>query len=66
MKKISALMLGAAMVLGTAFAAQNTPKTDSKPATTTTKASKKHVKKSKKSAKKAAAATAVATPAPAK
>ena len=54
MKKFSALMLGAAMVLGTAFAAQNTAKTT--PTTTTTKA-KKHSKKSKKSAKSSTAAT---------
>ena len=70
MNKLSALMIGAAMVLGTAFAAQNAPKTADKPAeksAATTKASKKHHKKTKKSAKTAAAAsTAVTTPAPAK
>src|SRR5437016_12229664 len=52
MNKLSALMIGAAMVLGTAFAAQNAPKTAEKPAeksATTTKASKKHQKKAKKS-----------------
>ena len=32
MNKLSALMIGAAMVLGTAFAAQNAPKTAEKPA----------------------------------
>jgi hypothetical protein len=64
MKKFSALMIGAAMVLGTAFAAQNAAKT---PATTTStsKVSKKQSKKSKKSAKKTAASTAATTPAPA-
>jgi hypothetical protein len=68
MKKFSALMLGAAMVLGTAFAAQNSAKTTEKPATTT-KVAKKHSKKSsKKSAKKvdASAPAATTTPAPAK
>jgi hypothetical protein len=65
MKKFSALMLGAAMMLGSAFAAQNVAKTPEKPATTT-KAAKKHSKKStKKSAKKVAASTATTTPAPA-
>jgi hypothetical protein len=65
MKKFSALMIGAAMVLGTAFAAQNAAKT---PETTssTSKVSKKHSKKStKKSAKKTAASTAATTPTPA-
>ena len=69
MKKFSALMIGAAMVLGTAFAAQNAPKTAEKPADTsaaTTKASKKHHKKTKKTSKKVAASTAVTTPAPTK
>ncbi len=68
MNKLSALMIGAAMVLGTAFAAQNTPKTAEKPAeksATTKKASKKHHMKAKKGAKTQAPATA-ATPAPAK
>jgi hypothetical protein len=65
MKKLSALMLGAAMILGTAFAANQAPTTD-KPATETTKTTKKaHVKKTKKSKKNAAAAPA-ATPAPTK
>ena len=64
MKKFSALMIGAAMVLGTAFAAQNTAKTPEKPAATT-KVAKKHSKKSKKSAKKVAASTATTTTAPA-
>ena len=64
MKKLSALMLGAAMILGTAFAAKPAPQTD-KTATETTKTTKKsHVKKTKKSKKHAAAAPA-ATPAPA-
>jgi hypothetical protein len=69
MNKLSALILGAAMVLGTAFAAQNAPKTADKPAeksAATTKASKKHMKKAKKTSKKVAASTAVTTPAPAK
>src|SRR6266852_814117 len=69
MNKLSALIIGAAMVLGTAFAAQNAPKTADKPAeksAATTKASKKHHKKTKKTSKKVAASTAVATPAPAK
>jgi len=68
MKKFSALMLGAAMVLGTAFAAQEAAKTPEKPATTT-KVAKKHSKKSsKKSAKKVAASApaTTTTPAPAK
>jgi len=65
MKKLSALMLGAAMVLSTAaFAAQaNNPK----PATETTKTAKKHTKKVKKSSKKATNSavkkSALATPA---
>ena len=61
MKKLSALMLGAAMVLSTAaFAGQtNKPATDS----TATKSTKKtHVKKGKKSAKKGAPAATPATP----
>lgn len=62
MKKFSVLMIGAAMALGTAFAAQNAPKTADKPVAT----SKKHHKKTKKSDKKVAATPAVATPAPAK
>jgi hypothetical protein len=69
MNKLSALMIGAAMVLGTAFAAQNAPKTADKPAeksATTKKASKKHHMKTKKSAKTTAASTAVTTPAPTK
>ena len=69
MNKLSALMIGAAMILGTAFAAQNAPKTADKPAeksAATTKASKKHHKKTKKSAKPTAASTAVTTPTPAK
>ena len=68
MNKLSALMIGAAMVLGTAFAAQNAPKTADKPVEkSATKVSKKHHKKTKKSAKTAAAAsTAVTTPAPTK
>lgn len=68
MKRFSALMLGAAMVLGTAFAAQEAASTPAKPAATSTKkVAKKHSKKSKKSAKKVAAATATTTtPAPAK
>lgn len=65
MKKLSALMLGAAMILGTAFAANQAPATD-KTATDTTKTTKKtHVKKTKKS-KKHATATPAATPAPTK
>ena len=67
MKKLSALMLGAAMVLSTAaFAAS---KSDNKPATETPKTAKKHhSKKSKKSAKGAAAMSAkpATTPAPTK
>jgi hypothetical protein len=69
MKKFSALMIGAAMVLGTAFAAQNAPKANDKPATATKTVKKHHSKKTKKSAKNAAAATNAttpATPAPAK
>jgi hypothetical protein len=62
MNKLSALMIGAAMILGTAFAAQNAPKTTEK--STTTKKVKKHHTKTKKSAKPAADTTA--TPAPAK
>jgi hypothetical protein len=67
MKKFSALMIGAAMILGTAFAAQEAAKAPEKTATTATtkKVSKKHSKTSKKSAKKTAASTAVTTPAPA-
>jgi len=66
MKKFSALMIGAAMVLGTAFAAQEAAKAPEKTATTTSKVSKKHSKKSnKKSAKKVAASTAATTPTPA-
>jgi hypothetical protein len=65
MKKLSALMLGAAMILGTAFAANQAPATE-KSTTETTKTTKKsHVKKIKKS-KKHAAATPAATPAPTK
>jgi hypothetical protein len=64
MKKLSALMLGAAMVLSTAAFAAAKP--ENKPATETPKTAKKvHHKKSKKSAKPAAAAT-TATPAPTK
>ncbi|HVP48190.1 MAG TPA: hypothetical protein VMT32_16470 [Bryobacteraceae bacterium] len=64
MKKLSALMLGAAMVLSTAAFAAATPA--NKPATDTPKTAKKvHHKKSKKSAKSAPAATS-ATPAPTK
>ncbi len=66
MKKLSALMLGAAMVLSTAAFAAAKP--ENKPATDTSTTSKKvhHKKsKSKKSAKPAPAATP-ATPAPAK
>jgi len=70
MKKFSALMIGAAMVLGTAFAAQEAAKAPEKTATTTStkKVSKKHSKSNKKSAKKVAASTAATTltPAPAK
>jgi hypothetical protein len=66
MKKLSVLMLGAAMVLGTsAFAAQNAAKTAEKPAATA-KVSKKHHKKTKKSAEKPAVAPAATTPAPTK
>jgi hypothetical protein len=64
MKRFSALMLGAAMVLGSAFAAQETAKTPEKPATTKA-ATKKHAKKTKKTSKKVAASTAKTTPAPA-
>ena len=64
MKKFSALMLGAAMVLGTAFAAQEAAKTPEKPATTT-KVAKKHSKKSAKKVAASAPATTT-TPAPAK
>ena len=65
MKKLSALMLGAAMVLSTAAFAAAKP--ENKPATETPKTSTKkvHHKKSKKSAKTAPAAT-TATPAPTK
>jgi hypothetical protein len=65
MKKLSALMLGAAMVLSTAAFAAAKP--ENKPATETPKTAKKmhHKKSTKKSAKSAPAAT-TATPAPAK
>ncbi|HXA05371.1 MAG TPA: hypothetical protein VNY30_11055 [Bryobacteraceae bacterium] len=67
MKKLSALMLGAAMVLSTAaFAAakpENKPATDT--STTAKKVHHKKVKTSKKSVKPAPAAT-TATPAPTK
>ena len=63
MKKLSALMLGAAMVLSTAAFAAAQP--ENKPATTSTSTKKVHHKKSKKSAKSAPAATP-ATPAPSK
>ena len=66
MKKLSALMLGTAMVLSTAAFAAAKP--ENKPATDTSTTTKKvhHKKsKSKKSAKPAPAATP-ATPAPAK
>lgn len=57
-------MLGAAMVLGTAFAAQEASKTPEKPAATSTKkASKKHTRKSKKSMKKAAVSSTTPVPA---
>ena len=61
MKKLSALMLGAAMVLSTAAFAAAQP--EKKPATQTS--TKKVHHKSKKSAKSAPAATP-ATPAPSK
>lgn len=66
MKKLSALMLGAAMVLSTAAFAAAKP--ENKPATETPKTSTKkvhHKKSTKKSAKSAPAATP-ATPAPTK
>ena len=68
MKKLSALMLGAAMILSTAAFAAAKP--ENKPATETSTTTKKvhHSKKSKaskKSAKSAATATP-ATPAPTK
>jgi len=62
MKKLSALMLGAAMVLSTAAFAAAQP--ENKPATQTS-TKKVHHKKSKKSAKSAPAVTP-ATPAPSK
>jgi len=71
MKKFSALTLGLAMVLGTAFAAQKpAAKADEKApadATATTKV-KKHHRKHKKSTKEAGAAakTMAAPPAPTK
>ncbi len=66
MKKLSALMLGAAMVLSTAAFAAG--KADNKPATETPKAAKKHHKKTKKSAKGVADTSAkpATTPAPTK
>jgi hypothetical protein len=66
MKKLSALMLGAAMVLSTAAFAAAKP--ENKPATQTSTTKKVHhktSKTSKKSAKSAPAATP-ATPAPTK
>ncbi|MBZ5592641.1 MAG: hypothetical protein LAP39_10430 [Acidobacteriia bacterium] len=65
MKKLSALMLGAAMVLSTAAFAAAKP--ENKPTTDTPKTAKKvhHKKSTKKSAKSAPAAT-TATPAPTK
>jgi hypothetical protein len=67
MKKLSALMLGAAMVLSTAAFAAAKP--ENKPATETSTTSKKmHHKKHKTSKKSAKSATDVtpATPAPTK
>ena len=58
MEKLSALMLGMAMVVGSAaFAAQAHKNEATKPATETTK---KNVKKHKKHAKKTAASTTTA------
>ena len=58
MKKLSALMLGMAMIVGSAAFAAQTPKAETdKPATDTTK---KHVKKHKKHAKKTVASTTTA------
>ena len=67
MKKLSALMLGAAMVLSTAAFAAAKP--ENKPATETSKTAKKvHQKKVKtsKTSKKSAAAATPAAPAPTK
>jgi hypothetical protein len=67
MKKLSALMLGTAMVLSTAAFAAG--KADNKPATETPKTAKKHHKKAtKKSAKGATDVSAkpATTPAPTK
>jgi hypothetical protein len=65
MKKLSALMLGAAMVLSTAAFAAAKPENKPATSTTTKKVHQKKVKTSKTSKKSAAAATP-ATPAPTK
>jgi hypothetical protein len=65
MKKLSALMLGAAMILGRLLPLTKPPR-PTKPRPETTKTTKKaHVKKTKKS-KKNSTATPAATPAPTK